>query len=94
MTRDPPLANLSQSTFPSGLAELAPRYDLLLCDLWGVVHNGRHVFAPAVAALRRFRDGGGTVVFITNAPRPQAPVPSHPVDASRERPSAERTEAV
>ncbi len=60
--------------FPSGLAELAPHYDVLLCDLWGVVHNGRHVFAPAVVALRRFRAAGGTVVFITNAPRPQAPV--------------------
>lgn len=74
MTRDPPVAHPSQSTFPSGLAELAPRYDVLLCDLWGVVHNGRHVFAPAIAALRQFREGGGTVVFITNAPRPQAPV--------------------
>jgi HAD superfamily hydrolase (TIGR01459 family) len=54
--------------------QLAPHYDTLLCDLWGVVHNGRHMFTPAVAALQRFRASGGCVVFITNAPRPQGPV--------------------
>lgn len=58
----------------AGLRELAARYDVLLCDLWGVIHNGREVFGPAVDALRRFRAGGGTVVLITNAPRPRGPV--------------------
>ncbi len=55
----------------AGLAELAPAYDVVLCDVWGVVHNGRQHFAPACAALSRFRAGGGTVILITNAPRPQ-----------------------
>ncbi|MEO8113500.1 MAG: TIGR01459 family HAD-type hydrolase [Phenylobacterium sp.] len=54
----------------AGLAELAPRYDALLCDVWGVVHNGREAFPTACAALARFREERGPVVLISNAPRP------------------------
>ena len=53
---------------------LARRYDVLFCDVWGVVHNGVRAFADAATALARFRQGGGTVVLITNAPRPGAAV--------------------
>ena len=53
-----------------GLAEVADAYDLLLCDVWGVVHNGLAHHVGAVDALRRFRAGGGQVVLITNAPNP------------------------
>jgi HAD superfamily hydrolase (TIGR01459 family) len=58
----------------AGLAPLARDYDVLLCDVWGVVHNGIAAFAPACEALRRFRADGGTVIMITNAPRPGATV--------------------
>jgi HAD superfamily hydrolase (TIGR01459 family) len=51
---------------------LAGGYDVLLCDVWGVVHNGVTAFAPACQALAQFRSGGGTVILITNAPRPGA----------------------
>ncbi len=57
-----------------GLADLAPAYDLLLCDVWGVVHNGVVHHAAAVDALRRFRRGGGSVVLVTNAPAPASQV--------------------
>ncbi len=53
-----------------GLADLAARYDLLFCDVWGVIHNGVVHHAAAVDALQRFRRGGGTVVLVTNAPAP------------------------
>jgi HAD superfamily hydrolase (TIGR01459 family) len=53
---------------------LAADYDVLLCDVWGVVHNGVAAFDEAADALNRFRLGGGTVVLITNAPRPGASV--------------------
>jgi len=49
---------------------LAPRYDVVLCDVWGVVHNGVLAYPEACEALVRFRAGGGTVILITNAPRP------------------------
>lgn len=58
----------------SGLSDLASRYDAVLSDVWGVVHNGVESFPTAVDALTQFRDAGGKVVFITNAPRPSAPI--------------------
>ena len=51
-------------------APLASNYDVLLCDVWGVVHNGVAAFTEAAEALARFRARGGTVIFITNAPYP------------------------
>ncbi len=54
--------------------ELASDYDVVLSDVWGVIHNGVEAFPEACAALQTFRENGGTVVMITNAPRPSAPV--------------------
>jgi HAD superfamily hydrolase (TIGR01459 family) len=51
------------------LADIANRYDVLLVDLWGCVHNGVTAYDEAVATLRGFKQGGGTVVLLTNAPR-------------------------
>ena len=48
---------------------LARDYDVVLCDVWGVVHNGLAAFPAACDALMRFRAGGGTTILITNAPR-------------------------
>jgi HAD superfamily hydrolase (TIGR01459 family) len=58
----------------SGLGEISDRYDAILCDIWGVVHNGVASFEPASNALTSFRRGGGAVVLITNAPRPSPPI--------------------
>lgn len=57
-----------------GLREIADRYDVVLSDIWGVVHNGREHFPRACDALREFRARGGTVVLVTNAPRPFPPI--------------------
>jgi len=58
-----------------GLSSLAGRYDAILCDVWGVIHNGVSVFDGAAEALQRFRsETGGPVVLITNAPRPSPPI--------------------
>jgi HAD superfamily hydrolase (TIGR01459 family) len=53
---------------------LAPHYDAVLSDVWGVVHNGVAATPPACEALTRFREKGGSVVLISNAPRPGAQV--------------------
>lgn len=53
-----------------GLSSLAPRYPGILSDVWGVVHNGITPHWSAVEALIAYRQGGGRVVLITNAPRP------------------------
>lgn len=57
----------------SGLRELAASYDVLVCDIWGVIHNGREAFPGVVETLRRFREQG-TVLLLSNAPRPNAPI--------------------
>lgn len=49
---------------------LARDYDVLFSDVWGVVHNGIAAYQEACEALMAFRRRGGTVVLITNAPRP------------------------
>jgi HAD superfamily hydrolase (TIGR01459 family) len=54
----------------AGLSELAPRYDVLLCDVWGVIHNGREAFPRACDALALFKAERGPVILISNAPRP------------------------
>jgi HAD superfamily hydrolase (TIGR01459 family) len=56
--------------FTDHFAPLSDGYDVLLSDVWGVVHNGVAATSEACDALMRFRAGGGTVVLITNAPRP------------------------
>ncbi len=56
------------------LEEISGEYDVLFCDLWGCLHDGRRAYPQAVAALTRFRAGGGRVVLLTNAPRHAASV--------------------
>jgi HAD superfamily hydrolase (TIGR01459 family) len=58
----------------AGLSEISDRYDVILCDIWGVLHNGVASFAQASEALVSFRRRGGAVILISNAPRPSPPV--------------------
>lgn len=53
------------------IARLARRYDVWLVDIWGVLHNGVRPFPAAVEACQLFRQGGGTVVLVSNSPRPR-----------------------
>ncbi|MGA8324313.1 MAG: TIGR01459 family HAD-type hydrolase [Xanthobacteraceae bacterium] len=55
--------------FIERIEPLARGYDVLLCDIWGVVHNGVAAFPEACDALSRFLSDGGTVILVTNAPR-------------------------
>jgi HAD superfamily hydrolase (TIGR01459 family) len=54
----------------SPLDALDPKYRLILCDVWGVVHDGVTLYPGAVARLRQWRNEGRCVILITNAPRP------------------------
>lgn len=51
--------------------DLLSRYDVLFCDVWGVLHNGFRAFTAACDALHRFRAKGGTVILVSNAPTPK-----------------------
>src|ERR1700709_2593949 len=56
--------------FIETLREVVDGVDVVLSDIWGVVHNGLVAFPEACEALHTFRAQGGTVILITNAPRP------------------------
>jgi HAD superfamily hydrolase (TIGR01459 family) len=56
--------------FAESLRELVGSVDVVLSDIWGVVHNGLESFPEACEALHTYRSRGGTVILITNAPRP------------------------
>lgn len=53
------------------LDELTAEYSVVLSDVWGVLHNGVHVFPEAAEALQKARAKGLAVVLITNSPRPR-----------------------
>jgi HAD superfamily hydrolase (TIGR01459 family) len=52
------------------LRDLVDGVEVILSDIWGVVHNGLESFPDACEALHTYRQRGGTVILITNAPRP------------------------
>jgi HAD superfamily hydrolase (TIGR01459 family) len=56
--------------FAERLRDVVGGAEVLLSDIWGVVHNGLAAFPDACQALHNFRQQGGTVILITNAPRP------------------------
>jgi len=58
----------------SGLSDIAPSHDALICDVWGVVHDGSRHHPAAADALYRFKEKHGPVVLLTNAPRVPAEV--------------------
>ena len=53
----------------AGLSEIASGYDALICDVWGVIHDGARAHIAAAEALTHFREKHGPVILLTNAPR-------------------------
>jgi HAD superfamily hydrolase (TIGR01450 family) len=56
------------------LDDISSRYAAILCDVWGVVHNGVKAAPAAAVALEAARARGIAVVLVTNAPRPRSAV--------------------
>lgn len=53
----------------SYLDALPARYRLILCDIWGVIHDGVALYPGATERLLQWKREGRTLVLITNAPR-------------------------
>lgn len=56
------------------LENLDPKYLVILCDIWGVVHDGGRLFPGAQERLLRWKGEGRHIVLLTNAPRPASTV--------------------
>jgi len=72
------LSSMTASPRPAfipGLSAIAADYDAIICDVWGVIHNGTQANVASVEALRRFRSQTNRpVILLTNAPRPSGPI--------------------
>ena len=64
----PPCFKRAMNDFPR-LGQLRDRYDILYCDVWGVIRDGHALLPDAVAALQEFRRAGGAVCLVSNSPR-------------------------
>lgn len=53
----------------SGISAVAARYDGFILDLWGVIHDGTHLYPGVKEALVKLRGQGKRIVFLSNAPR-------------------------
>ncbi len=58
----------------SNFNQIAHKYKVMFCDLWGCIHNGKSGHKESLDALRAFRKTGGIVILLTNAPRPKEAV--------------------
>jgi HAD superfamily hydrolase (TIGR01459 family) len=59
------------------LDELSPAYRVILCDIWGVIHDGDRILTGVEARLMRWKGEGRQVILITNAPRPAETVQNY-----------------
>jgi HAD superfamily hydrolase (TIGR01459 family) len=57
-----------------GLAAISSNYDVVFCDIWGVIHDGLKAFAAPCEALARWRRERGPVILVSNSPRPSSDV--------------------
>ncbi len=68
--------SISEIKILKSLDDVRAQYDALLCDIWGVIHNGREPYSAAVDILHKFRGEGGVVVLLSNSPRPASAIPA------------------
>ena len=59
------------------LKQISSEYNVLFCDIWGCIHNGKKAYTKALNALIEFKMDGGFVMLLTNAPRPKSAVKAH-----------------
>lgn len=53
----------------NGISEIISEYELVLCDLWGVIHDGSNLYTNARSTLIKLKEAGKKLVFLSNAPR-------------------------
>src|SRR5215207_9298287 len=56
------------------LRSIAERHSTILCDIWGVIHDGGRLLSGAVDRLSEWKAAGKTIILVTNAPRPASTV--------------------
>ena len=55
--------------------EVAAQYEAVLCDVWGVLHDGHHLYPGVADLLLELRADGTIVLLLTNSPQPWSAIP-------------------
>ena len=58
----------------SALDQAAASYRAILCDIWGVVHDGARLLPGVAERLLAWKADGKRIILLTNAPRPASSV--------------------
>ena len=54
----------------NNFSEVYEKYDSVICDIWGVIHNGYKLFRSSVDCLYKLKNMGYPIILVSNAPRP------------------------
>ena len=54
----------------NNFSEVFEKYDSIICDIWGVIHNGHKLFSSSVDCLHELKNQGYPIILVSNAPRP------------------------
>jgi len=68
-----------------GLNEVQSKYDTFFIDLWGVIHNGVHLYSEAINVLKNLNKLKKRFVLISNAPRPSKSVEKYLIKLRMEK---------
>ena len=60
----------------NNFSEISNQYNALICDIWGVIHNGQELFPGINECLLNFKKLNNVVILLSNAPRPSSYVSS------------------
>lgn len=55
--------------FKDSVLEIYKDYTHFIVDIWGVIHDGSHVYPGVIDNLKRVRASGKKICFLSNAPR-------------------------
>ena len=58
----------------NNFSEIDEKYDSIICDIWGVIHNGQELFKSSIECLLKYKNIGYPVILVSNAPRPSSEI--------------------
>ena len=58
----------------NNFSEIDEKYDSIICDIWGVIHNGQELFKSSIECLLKYKNIGYPVILVSNAPRPSGEI--------------------
>ena len=62
--------DIKKSIKINNFSEVYEKYDSVICDIWGVIHNGQELFGSSVDCLFDLKNKGYPIILVSNAPRP------------------------